>query len=126
MAKQAAEFIAATVTDPELAAAFQAEVGGRCFEEAADDLVAFARERGYQLDRRSLIDTRAALAEAAQGERPLDDAELGQVTGGIFGSLIASAAYAGRDLLNPSQMSHEMPQFRGYDDPKNRKFWLGF
>ncbi len=124
MAKQAADFIAATVTDPELAEAFVARVGDRPFEQAADDVVAFARERGYALARTELLAARTRLAEAAERGQEVGDAELAGVNGGILGP-IGVGATAG--LLGTLGIDSGVTKFgkdNGYFDPKSTRFWF--
>ena len=129
MAKQAAEFIAKTVTDPELAEAFLARVGDRPFEEAADDVVAFAHERGYALDRAALLAARAEIAEAAGGDEPLSDEALATVSGGVLGAAMGGVI-AGVGAITPGG-TKQLPSAGtlakgGMFNPISKNFWWPF
>ncbi len=132
MAKQAREFIAATVADPELAEAFAARFGDRSVEEAANEVVAFARERGYQVDRDALLAARAELAEAAQAESaradaPLSDEALATVSGGILGAAMGvmsagvTAATGSKRLPSAGTVASS-----GAFNPISKNFWWPF
>ncbi len=143
MSEAAARFIADTMGDETLARRFAELVGDRSFPEAVGDIVVFARDHGYDLDREALVSVKARLdRQAAAPRRPasespagkalsdgelsdgessdgeLSDAELEPLSGGVFGWLQHQNRNA---TLGPNRDPGD-PR----TDPGNRAFWLGF
>ena len=132
MSEPAARFIADTIRDESLARQFAELVKDRPFAEVVGEVVAFARARGYDLDREALVSVKARLdreragsaipESGAAGEEPSDgdlsDDQLDPVSGGIFGWLQHQNRNA---TMGPTRDRDDKRT-----DPGNRAFWLGF
>ena len=81
-----ARFVIATLEEPALAAELEAVVGNRSVAQAEDDIVAFARSRGFDFDTSALRRIHAQMAAQAQadGARDLSDDALESVSGGFW------------------------------------------
>ena len=96
----ATRFIAATVSDPALAAEFITLLDGRQPAEAEADILAFASARDYHFDAAALREAQARFDGTAHGEahaEDLPDEALEPATGGYVGLISTRSPFGDMD-----------------------------
>lgn len=115
-------FAQAMQRDEALKQRFQAVIGS--LPEGADavpHVIAFAKAEGHPLDAADIQAFNDLIAQSKSGE--LDDAQLEQVNGGIFGPLLNLGLGA---MSFPGVVYGQVVNTKQSFDPGSREFWLGF
>ncbi len=126
MKDAAAQFIHDSIVDPELAGRFSGVVAGRDFDACADELATLARHEGYEVSEADLREARAEIGRYEQGHdgQELGDAELAEVSGGVFGWMMSRLGR--RSAKKDGKLDEWERKTRDLEDPGNRKFWTIF